>query len=270
MYPVSLKSLHPKRAARLFGALLPICAMALSAQPRQSAERVRLVVHVVNESSVPIEGAEVTFKREKHRDMVARTDSAGVVRFDDLTAGVWHASVRRIGMQSFATSIDVEAGAIEFTLLAQGAGTVLPEVRTIGERAVASRLSGFERRRAAGVPNAVVTREQIEQRGPIVLSRMLRGLAGLKIADSLGSIVAVSSRGAKPTKAPGGFAMVQCVLRISVDGILMPALTNIDQIVPKDVHGIEIYFGPSRMPPELGGLRTDNWCGLIAIWTRDR
>ena len=94
-----------------------------------------------------------------------------------------------------------------------------------------------------------------------------------RIADSLGSIVAVSTRGAKPTRLTNGrpgFALVQCVMRVSIDGILLPALTNIDEIVPNDVHGIEIYFGPARTPPELAGLRTDNWCGLIAVWTRDR
>ncbi|HEY0931126.1 MAG TPA: hypothetical protein VGE27_14495 [Gemmatimonas sp.] len=59
-------------------------------------------------------------------------------------------------------------------------------------------------------------------------------------------------------------------MRISVDGIILPPLTHIDQVVPKDVYGIEVYYGPARMPPELEGMRTDNWCGLIAIWTRDR
>lgn len=87
-----------------------------------------------------------------------------------------------------------------------------------------------------------------------------------------GYTVAISTRGAKPTRNTGGagFALVQCVMRVVVDGTLMPALFNIDEIVPRDVHGIEVYNGPSRMPPELAGLRTDSWCGVIAIWTRDK
>jgi hypothetical protein len=148
----------------------------------------------------------------------------------------------------------------------------LSGVRVVGGREYAARLDDFERRRLAGVPSATITRDEIDRLGPIVLSRMLRGLAGIRIGDSMGSTVAISTRGSKPTPLPNrpGFAMVQCVMRVSVDGILLPALNNIDQIVPKEVHGVEVYFGPARMPPELAGLRTDNWCGLIAVWTRDR
>lgn len=61
-----------------------------------------------------------------------------------------------------------------------------------------------------------------------------------------------------------------CVMRLTLDGVVMPALSDIDAIIPKDVYGIEIFSGPARLPPELAGLRTDNWCGVIAIWTRDR
>lgn len=252
--------------------LLAAVSLRSSALQAQSPQRVWLAVHVVDESGIALEGAEIWFKRGNYRDILARTDSTGKVRFPEFPLGVWDVLIRRIGMQPFSTSLEITGGSIEFTLLVQGTGAVLPEVRTSADRPVASRLGDFERRRAAGVPNAVVTRDQIDRLGPIVLSRMLRGLSGLKVADSLGSVVAVSTRGAKPSRGPGGagFGLVQCVLRVSVDGVLMPALTNIDQIVPKDVHGIEVYFGPARTPPELAGLRTDNWCGLIAIWTRDR
>lgn len=54
-----------------------------------------------------------------------------------------------------------------------------------------------------------------------------------------------------------------------VDGIIVPALSSIDNIVPKEVHGVELYLGAARVPVELAGTRTDNWCGVIAIWTRD-
>ena len=157
-------------------------------------------------------------------------------------------------------------------MLAENDLRMLEKMVTVGERTNTGRLGDFERRRMAGLPNATVTRDQIDRVGPITLSRMLRGMSGLQIRDSLGNAVAVSTRGAKPIRAGSsiGFGLVPCVMRMSVDGVLLPATANIDAIVPKDVHGIEVYFGPARMPPELAGLRTDNWCGLIAIWTRDR
>ena len=40
------------------------------------------------------------------------------------------------------------------------------------------------------------------------------------------------------------------------------------RLFPKDAYGTEIFNGPSRIPLNMGGMRQDNWCGLIAIWTR--
>jgi hypothetical protein len=51
---------------------------------------------------------------------------------------------------------------------------------------------------------------------------------------------------------------------------MQPPLPSLDAMVAGGVHGIEIFNGPSRLPLELAGLRPDNWCGVIAIWTRDR
>ena len=57
-------------------------------------------------------------------------------------------------------------------------------------------------------------------------------------------------------------------MRVMVDGIVMPANTSIDGIFPKDAYGIEVFNGLARIPLNIGGIRDDNWCGLIAIWTR--
>ena len=80
---------------------------------------------------------------------------------------------------------------------------------------------------------------------------------------------------AKPPKLShldekGAAGMVDCVLRVMVDGIVQPPLTHLDAVVPNDVYGIEIFYGAARLPVQFAGLRTDNWCGMVAIWTRDR
>ena len=193
--------------------------------------------------------------------------------FSAVAEGLWVMTVRRLGVKPVTASLRVAPGGNRYTVQTNGEVLTLLGIRVVGGKTYSARLDDFERRRHSGVPSATVSREQIERLSPINLSRMLRGMSGLQIADSLGSIVAVSTRGAKPTRLTNGrpgFALVQCVMRVSIDGILLPTLTNIDEIVPNDVHGIEIYFGPARTPPELAGLRTDNWCGLIAVWTRDR
>ncbi|MEI6739444.1 MAG: TonB-dependent receptor plug domain-containing protein [Gemmatimonadaceae bacterium] len=147
----------------------------------------------------------------------------------------------------------------------------LAGVQVQAEMPHVARLEAFERRRKAGTPSAVVMQAEIERVAPIVLSRMLRGVAGIQIGDSLGYTVAISRRGAKPSpiRSGVGFGLAQCVMRVMLDGVVMPALYNIDQVVPRDVYAVEVYNGPARLPPELSGLRTDTWCGLVAIWTRE-
>lgn len=72
----------------------------------------------------------------------------------------------------------------------------------------------------------------------------------------------------QPPFAARGQALVDYVMRVMVDGIVMPANTSIDGIFPKDAYGIEVFNGLARIPLNIGGIRDDNWCGLIAIWTR--
>ena len=228
-------------------------------------------VHVVDAADAPVVSAEIMLRGDKGRTVLARTDSAGLATFAEVADGLWVMTVRRLGVKPTTNAVRIAAGQNAYTVRMDNAITTLVGVRVVGGRIYSPRLDDFERRRLAGLPNAVVSREQIEHVGPVALSRMLRGMAGLRIGDSLGSTVAISTRGNKPTRTDRtGFALVQCVMRVSIDGILLPALSNIDDIVPSEVHGIEVYYGPSRMPPELAGLRTDNWCGLIAVWTQDR
>lgn len=249
--------------------LLRLAPAAIAGQPPATSVTLR----VVDRTDTPVSEAEVALRGDRSRPFQARTDSAGTAIFTDVPDGLWVVTVRRLGLKPATITIRVAAGINRFTLTAESNALLLTGLRVVGGEVYARRLDDFERRRLAGVPSAVVSREEIDRLAPVKTSRLLRVLPGIRVGDSLGSTVAISSRGAKPTpQAQGrtGFALVQCVMRLAVDGILLPALSNIDEIVPRDIHGIEVYFGPARMPPELAGLRTDNWCGLVAIWTRDR
>ena len=37
---------------------------------------------------------------------------------------------------------------------------------------------------------------------------------------------------------------------------------------PEEVYGLEVFAGPSSIPPQYGGVGVGKWCGLIAVWTR--
>lgn len=185
---------------------------------------------------------------------------------------MYRITVMRVGFAPARVDARVGAGENALTINLSGSVAALDAVRIVSNRVLSARLDDFEMRRLRGEASGTVTREEIAKRNPIKLSQLLRGFGGIRIADSLGSIVALSSRGNKPSRNQfgSGFGLVDCAMRTAVDGVLLPSLTNLDGIVPNDVYGVEIYNGPARLPPQFGGLRTDNWCGLIMIWTRDR
>ncbi|MEO7998405.1 MAG: hypothetical protein ABI852_13225, partial [Gemmatimonadaceae bacterium] len=62
--------------------------------------------------------------------------------------------------------------------------------------------------------------------------------------------------------------LVDCPMRVMIDGVMMPELTDIDQVDPKAAYGIEVFNGPAAIPLQMQGMRKEQWCGLIAIWTR--
>lgn len=250
--------------------LLLVFAGPRTASGQSRVDRAALVVRVLDSVRVGVIGAEVALVRGRDERHTARPDSAGTTTFAEVEAGLWSLTVRRLGLRPISTIIRLAPEGNVFTVVATPSALTLSGVRVVGDVPYSARLDAFERRRLSGAASATVTRAQIDRLDPQKLSRMLRGVNGLRIGDSSGYTVAISTRGAKPTRNTTGFAMVPCVMRVVVDGTLMPALFNIDEIVPRDVHGIEVYYGPSRIPPELAGLRTDNWCGVIAIWTRDR
>ncbi|MBC8087391.1 MAG: TonB-dependent receptor [Phycisphaerae bacterium] len=214
---------------------------------------------------MPVPGAEV---RVSFGDKVAsgRTDSIGVFRVEGLIVGEWRASVRRIGFRETSVDLHLWAGDNIYAIEVDETPASLTDVEVVAPRVGSIRLRDFEARVARGAPNSVVTRKDIVKRNPVYLSQLLRGMSGIQVTERGGSRIAVTSRGSVPGKG----MMVACELRMSVDGMLRPPLTDLDEIIPNDVHGVEVYFGPARLPQQLANFRTDNWCGLVAIWTRDR
>ena len=96
----------------------------------------------------------------------------------------------------------------------------------------------------------------------------MRRFLGVKLYDSAGVILAVSSRGPKVDLKTVNFRTPPCVMRIGLDGLIKEWGFEMDAIDPNVIHGIEIYNGPATMPTEFNGLRTDSYCGLVMIWTR--
>lgn len=234
-----------------------------SAKVATATSPVQLTLYLRQQDGSPVADAEISVKSDKI-ERVVRSDAIGRVQLDGFLPGYIEIRVRRIGFKQAQMLARVANGKNEFTINIDGSSVILDDIRVIGDRKVAGRLEDFEMRRKRGDASATITLEEIDKRNPVRLSQMLRGVPGLRITDALGSAVAISTRGKQLAKG----ALVDCPMRLMIDGVIMPPLTDIDQVDPKAAYGIEVFNGPAMIPLQMQGMRREQWCGLIAIWTR--
>jgi TonB-dependent Receptor Plug Domain len=242
--------------------VLALCALT-SRVLAQGSDSTTRSLRVRDMQGRPIDGALVEVGDTVARQR-ARTPANGLVAFKR-AAGEREVALR-VSRVGFAPYDDVISwpDASDTTVVRLSEVQALTGMDVRADRAIVDRLGAVDARIARGVPSASVTRADIERRRPIALSQLLRGMTGIRVGDSSGTTVAISTRGAKFVRG----RLVDCILRISIDGVIVSSTTSLDQVVPVDVHAIEIYFGPSRIPPDMAGMRGGAQCGLIAIWTR--
>jgi len=179
--------------------------------------------------------------------------------------------LRRLGYNPGSMMVDVTAGdtarvTFAMTVAAQALTTVA--VRdTVTSRSPF--LSDFERRVANHAGSATyITRAEIDKRRPSQTTDLLRRVSSITLADSLGVLMAISRRIQKPTLRAGAANLANCPLQVAVDGQLKEWGYAVNTVAPSEIHGIEIYPGPSTIPAEYASMRRDAACGLILIWTR--
>jgi len=185
--------------------------------------------------------------------------------------------VRRIGYAP--QSVPSPAGSDSSGVVVALTPTVhsLDTARVTGENR-STFLEGFESRRARGNGSATfITREDIEKRMSIRTIDIVRRAVGTRVVDSSGVLLVASSRGSKPVFGAVGSSkasakasddLAPCVMRVVVDGNMMEWGYSLDNIEPREIHGVEVYPGPATIPVQFGGLRKDAACGLVMIWTR--
>ncbi|HEX3867452.1 MAG TPA: TonB-dependent receptor [Gemmatimonadaceae bacterium] len=236
---------------RLGALLLLVAAGALRSQERTG--RLTGVVH--DDGGRPIENVEVT---AIDQSKMVRTDSAGRFVFPALTPGTIALSLRRLAFEPAVVRTDVgedDTLRVDVTLsvVAQRLSAVL-----VAERVEKGRtLVGFEMRRRQGVGH-FVTRAQIEQRHPNLLSDMMRMVPG---------VVLLPGENGRQTLRFAGVSRASCPPMYYLDGILAVGFT-IDEIPPGDVEGVELYGGAAGVPPEYSRSRGTSNCGTVLIWSR--
>src|SRR5689334_9327460 len=236
---------------------------ALAQSPRTGS----LVGLAVDERNRPLAGVEI-----RSGSRATETGVDGRFVLDSLETGRRQFLARRVGYSPESLTVNFDPrknDTLQFVMYA--AATTLDRLDVVDNPIVSARLEGFERRRERRNGGQFITRSDIEHRMPQVTSDIMRRLQGVRIVDSMGVQLPVSTRGPKMTlTSRGGSPIAPCVLRVGVDGMLKEPYFPMNTIPVEDIHGVEVYSGAATLPPEFGGARKDAGCGLIMIWTRSR
>jgi hypothetical protein len=205
----------------------------------------------------PIPGVEVVLLQ--HHGAVF-SDSLGSFRFVDIASGKRQLHFRRLGFSPKGIDADVSEGkTLALSVVLDESATAI-EGMTVEETARRRQLlSDFYDRMSRGFGH-FITREQIEQRNPMNLSDMMRMVPGAQLIPVRGT----SQATLRFNRAQTGR---DCPPQYYVDGVKVWSL-NIDDVIPEDVEGIEIYSGVSTIPPQFNTREGTTVCGVVVIWTR--
>jgi hypothetical protein len=118
-------------------------------------------------------------------------------------------------------------------------------------------LVAFESRRKRGIGH-FITRSQIEDRHPLMLSDMLRTIPGA---------ILINADNGRTSVRFSRVARNNCPPQFFVDGVEVTGF-SIDDMPPGDVEGVELYPGAAGLPPEYNRLHGTSICGTVVIWTR--
>ncbi len=237
----------------LSAAVVALFALAqpIAAQPRQGA-----VSGTVKDSGgTLLSNVEVMVMRTGR---TVRTDSAGHFLLAALPAGHSDIGFRRVAFEPVIVSLQIPSDDTTDVEVRLGGITPLLPAVVINDHVERSRvLEQFEARRKTGA-GYFVTRADIERRHPNTLSEYMRMVPGVRI------VTLDNGRSAlRFARNPRG----NCPPQYFVDGI--PASNfDIDEVLPGDVEGVELYAGAAGVPPQFNRFFGTTICGTILIWTR--
>ena len=232
-----------------------------------SGQDVRPRGQVLAPSGAPVIGALI---RVEATGDTASSSADGRFVWPGPSSGQWAVTVRAIGFAPAALTVSVgPVGLSPFRITLTPRAQQLDSIAVRAATDVPARLEEFERRRKNG-GGRFFTRDDIERApGAQLVSSLLRVLpAGVRVVDSMGVPVAISTRGSKLVRDEGAFYVVPCVLRTVIDGQLQPWGTSLDIINPREIAAVEVYLGAASIPSEFAAGLRDQFCGLLVFWTR--
>ena len=186
-----------------------------------------------------------------------KRDSAGRFSLPGLAAGRISVTIRRLGYGPARLEHDLAAGAhdslfVTLTALPQE----LPGVTTSADSRLRLHLPDFYRHRETGT-GRYYDRDQITAMRIGALSDVMRRLPGVRVSpDRNGRYLIRMGRSTR-----------NCQPDFWVDNV-RAHLLNVDDIPVTDIEAIEVYNGPSGLPPEYNNRFGNPSCGAVVIWTR--
>ena len=247
--------------ARAAGALALTC-LPLLPTTMQAQTGVGTIAGIVTDSSGnPLDGAEVVLLEQQRG---VRTAANGLFRLERVPVGHNVVYVRRLAFREVTAFVTVSAGdtadvAVELEMIAHPLAPVI--VAASRRLAVSGRMADFERRRRMGI-GKFLDRKQIEDINSLYMSDVLRRVPGLRLMlNDKGKWVVRMARAV-------GLNNSTCQPQFYLDGMLYPVVDvlGIDAIFATDLEAVEVFRGPSEVPPQYGGANAA--CGVILVWTR--
>lgn len=185
------------------------------------------------------------------------SDSAGRFVFASLPSGALMIAVRRLGFEPDSAQVELVNGrtdSLHFTLAILPGK--LPGIVTDAEAEERIRLAEFYRHRDGGNGGYFFNRRELDAARVYRVSDIMRRVPGVRlIADQSGRLHLRMARS------------LNCPPDVWIDGIRAEGM-NVDDMSLHDVEALEIYRGPSGLPPEYNNRMGRPGCGTLVIWTR--
>ncbi len=226
--------------------------------PRTEAATLSVIV-VDASSDQPLQGALARLDGGHERI----SDAAGRVSWEGLSDGTYRLTVEHLGYETLRRELShsaAETGS-PIRVRLRPRPVLLDELEVLGRRPLGSVRERFEARRRIGRGDFILP-EVFEERSHQSLGRVIAQNSGLQ-RECLDGVCRLVSR-----RATAGFG--QCGIQYYLNGVHlpMPDRPDIDGMVPTSmVRAVEVYRGPSQIPPEYN--RFDGACGVVLIWTHD-
>lgn len=236
-------------------------------RPAAAAYRNRVLGAFDEQSGEPLEGLEVI---DVASGTTALTTKTGTVSLAFLPDGGSLVRLRKVGYAPMTINIGISpADTSPLTIIMRRSAQELPAVVTkdSARRYISPALQGFDERMRANLGGQFVAESTLRKMDNDVLSDVLRRFHGAALNGGR----FVSTRKAAPgpvfrTLTPG----LNCYVAVYENGIKRASLGPIDfdKINVSDYAGVEFYAGPETYPVWISP--TDNDCGVLLLWTRER